>query len=161
MSTLLYAARTRQRQAGVSTVSQTPATPGSSTWLDALVALVPSEVLVIHAIAIAAGTKTLEPPSGTDDGAITIITRPGLLKASFFVLIALAVFLYFIRKKDSWDNLDLARMLIPPSAFVTWTLVQQNTALDAVVTGLDEGIRAVLGATLAVVLATSAKRLTP
>jgi hypothetical protein len=159
MSTLLYAARTEQREVASPGTSEDTNPPKSSTWLDAIVALVPAEVLALHAIAINAWTKTETPPDGSEDGAATIITDPGALKIAFFVLIVVAFALYWFRKKDSWDKVDAIRMLIPPAAFVVWTMAQQSTAFDAVVDDIAEGTRAFLAAVLAVLLAALAKKL--
>jgi hypothetical protein len=126
--------------------------------LDAVIALVPAEVLALHAIAINAWTETKEAPEGSDDGPTTVITNPDLLTVAFFVLIFTAFALYWFRKKDTWDPLDLVRALIPPAAFVVWTMAMQNTAFDAVV-HLDEGLRGFLAGVLAVLLAALAKRL--
>ena len=80
-------------------------------------------------------TETKEDP--TTHKSVVSITEPGALKASFWVLLAFAVLLFFAGrwlkkgvKKFNWRG-DVVRLALPPSAFVAWTMIQKNTAFDA------------------------------
>ena len=125
MSTLAYAAMTRKReeaQPGKSTTSQSP---GLQTYVDALAALVPAEVLTAHGAILTFTTKT------NVDKAIAI-TDPGTLFYVFWALIALSMILYIGARlmNNAWDGWDYLRVLIPPLSFVGWTMLQKATAFD-------------------------------
>src|SRR5437762_8580560 len=81
VSTLLYGAVTRKREEAESGKSTNEKPPGLSTYVDALAALVPAEVLALHAVVISRSTTTVQ-------GATTI-TAPEQLRFWFwFLLIA-------------------------------------------------------------------------
>ena len=50
-----------------------------------------------------------------------------------YALIVLGIILYVVGAKDGWDDADYVRVCIPPLAFVGWTMIQDNTAFDALV----------------------------
>jgi hypothetical protein len=88
---------------------------------------------------------------------VTTITDPSTLKATFWVCIALAVFLFVVArsltKKEKWEKSDYVRMLVPAGAFILWTILQKSTAWDAISPdSLTEGARALIGAGGAVAL---------
>lgn len=116
-----------------------------STFVDAVAAVVPAEVISAHALIIAAATQTRA-------GSGTVITNSGGLKLAFWALTALAPLLYLgIRwsSRKALQRLDLLRMLLPGAAFVLWTMLQRTTCFDAVaphLSGSSRTIVAVLGA---------------
>lgn len=140
MSTLAYARLTQAREEASPGTSTSAQAPGVRTWIDALAALVPAEVLVAHATLIAAMTTTQKAMNGQS---ITVITEPTTLKYSFYALIVLAIVLYVGARgmAKKWDNLDFARMLIPGCAFVGWTMLQRTTAFDAAWPQVTSGAR--------------------
>jgi uncharacterized membrane protein len=118
-----------------------------STYVDALAALVPAEVLTLHAVILTFTTKT--------DAGATSITDKETLAYAFYGLIALAVLLYVVGRliAKKWDRLDYLRVIIPPLAFVGWTMLQRATAFDAVApSNLREAGRMVIALFLGVLL---------
>jgi hypothetical protein len=114
---------------------------------------VPAEVLALHALALSLWTRTAE---GADGATSTAITDPTALRIVFVVLLGVAVVIYWLTKRDSFDRLDLARMLLPAAAFVLWTAATPGSAFDAVAPGLETAARtfsALLAAALLVLVA--------
>jgi hypothetical protein len=149
MSTLAYAAMTRTRtaaqpgstirRAGAAPAGAPPGSPGVTTYVDAFAALVPAEVLVAHASFLTFTTQTANE--------VVTITKPQALTIAFYALIVVSAGLYIAGrlKAAKWDNWDYARMLIPPLAFVGWTMLQKATAFDAVAgNSLDDATRNVI-----------------
>lgn len=157
MSTLLYTELTRKRKNAPPETSESKNPPGLKTYVDALAALVPAEVLALHAIAISAATET----TATEDGEVTtLITNANLLIAAFWFCIAFSIFLYLVRQgRQNLDRWDIIRMLIPALAFVAWTMIQASTAFDAVLPRLNSDWREVSAAALAAVLVVVASTL--
>jgi hypothetical protein len=157
MSTLAYAALTTRRDVAAPGSSSTSSPPGVKTYVDALAALVPSEVLTLHGLMLSATTKI--------SGASTAISEPKTLAGAFVGLAVVAVGLYTVPRliAKKWDRLDLLRMMIPPLAFVGWTMLQRSTAFDAVLEvcqrTVPDGTRTVVALFLAVVLAGAASAL--
>lgn len=163
MSTLLYALRTEQREKAASGASikafdaAGAKPPASSPFLDGVAALVPAEVLGLHALAVSLWTTTREVPKRAEPGedatnTVTTITDEADLKAAFWVLAGLAAFIYVFKKRKSLHWLDAVRLVIPAGAFVVWTALQQNSAFDAVWKNVSEDGRIWYGAIAAVVL---------
>jgi hypothetical protein len=100
--------------------------------------------------------------NNTQGEAVTTITEPGTLVFVFWALIVVAIALYAAgHGLKNWARLDYVRMLIPPTAFVLWTMLQRSTAFDAVGSGLTDAPRtaiAVIGAILLGTLATTLSR---
>src|ERR1051325_5900186 len=98
MSTLAFAEFTTKREEAApgSRSSQNP--PGVSTFVDALAALVPAEVLTLHAIILSVTTKA--------DNATTTITDPVTLQWAFAGLIVVSIVLYVVPRFRKWDSLD-------------------------------------------------------
>jgi len=65
MSTIAYAQMTNAREAAAPGTSTTTGTPGLKTYVDAFAALVPAEVLTLHALLISFTTETARKTSGT------------------------------------------------------------------------------------------------
>ena len=146
MSTIAYALFTTAREKAKKNTSRKESPPGVSTYVDALVALVPAEVLTLHGAILSVTTKT--------ENATTQITAPGTLIWAFYGLIALSIVLYVIPrwKTGKLDKLDWLRAAIPPLAFVGWTMLQRATAFDAVCGSLAEAPRTVVALFLGVLL---------
>ena len=128
MSTFAYATLTNVRD---DADPQKPenAKPGVNKYVDAMAALVPAEILGLHAILLSFTTEK----ASNDDGKVsTIISEPETLAWCFWGLIVMSVVLYlFGRGKKHVNKLDWLRLLIPPCAFVLWTMLQKATAFDA------------------------------
>jgi hypothetical protein len=87
-------------------------------------ALVPSEVLLIWGIVLALAVEKEK------DGSITV-KDPQLLRWSVVVLAITSVVIYVFSKVFSvWNGRDYGRMIIPPFAFIAWTLLTGSTALS-------------------------------
>lgn len=158
VSTLAYGALTRKREAASAGTSTTTAPPAVKTYVDALTALVPAEVLALHAFIIDGTTETKKNAAGES---VTTITDPGTLKWVFWVLLGVTVVFYLgAHKRRYWDVWDVPRALVPPAAFVLWMILQKTTAFDAVwPDALPGGARQAIGAIGAVVLGLIAGRL--
>jgi hypothetical protein len=150
MSTLAYGALTEtRRQAQPGTSSTT--TPGLGTYIDIFAALVPAEVLAAHAFILTLATSTEKDNAGHD---VVVITERGALRATFWVLLVMSAVLFMVGRwlkqggqPFDW-RWDFVRILVPPTAFFGWTLIQKNTAFDAISSwhGNERAIIAVLGA---------------
>lgn len=144
MSTLAFAALTNKRDEAAPGTSTTANPPGVSTFVDALVALVPAEVLTLHAVILTATTTTANNVTKIDD--------PAALKLAFGGLIVLSIIFYVVPRFQKWETLDFVRAAIGPLAFVGWTMIQKSTAFDAVAPNLSDARRTVIGLFLAVLL---------
>jgi hypothetical protein len=167
MSTLAYAAMTRKREEAAPGTSTKTNSPGVGTYVDALAALVPAEVLTAHAAILTFTTDTVTDAEGK---ATVTITQPGTLSGVFYALIAVSMILYAAGRLTAikWDRWDCLRMLIPPLAFVGWTMLQKATAFDAIAPHFNQASRsatAIIGAIvlglIAAGLAYKADRKTP
>jgi hypothetical protein len=94
----------------------------ASSLAQRLAGLVPSEVLIAYGIGLALAVTR------NADGSTTV-TRPGMLKWSIPILAALSLF-GFLVTKTHLTRVDAIRMLIPPLAFVAWTLLTGSSALS-------------------------------
>lgn len=138
VSTIAYAQLTNAREAAVPGTSTTSSNPGLKTYMDAFAALVPAEVLTLHAIIISVTTNLVQ---NTVDGAksgagvATEILPSAMptLEMSFWVLVLMSAALYAVPRYTGgkWDRFDWFRMAIAPLAFVGWTMLQRTTAFDA------------------------------
>ena len=72
MSTIAYAQFTTRREAAAPGTSTSASPPGVKTYVDALAALVPAEVLTLHALILSVTTKV--------DGNVTQITETRTLQ---------------------------------------------------------------------------------
>jgi hypothetical protein len=152
----MYAAVTRRREESPPGKSSSIAGPGVKTYVDALAALVPAEVLSVHAATLTFTTKT-------DSTTLsTTITDAGTLRWVFWALLVLGAAIYVIAKlypESTWDKWDYARVLIPPLAFCGWTMLQKATAFDAVFPEMPSGTRSAIAIIGAVVLGLAASAL--
>jgi hypothetical protein len=152
MSTLAYAALTTKREQAPPRTSETTSSPGVKSYTDAAAALVPAEVLTLHGFFLTATTETKD--------SVTKITAEGAttLYWAFFGLIALSIMLYVVPRLVKWDWWqDSVRALIPPAAFIAWTMLQKSTAFDAICPQLQSAPRLVIALFIAAVLAVVAK----
>ncbi|HXY69299.1 MAG TPA: hypothetical protein VEH62_07590 [Gemmatimonadales bacterium] len=156
MSTLLYGALTTRRLCAQPGTSETTAPPGLGTYVDALAALVPGEVLALHALFLSVTTATVVDRDGFPQ---VTITEPVTLRWAFAGLIVLSVVLYLVPRFRTREKLDVGRALIPPLAFVAWTMLQRATAFDAVFPSLGDAPRTVIALFAAAVLGLVAARL--
>lgn len=153
MSSLAYGAVTRKRLEADANTSNTTKPPGVKTYVDTVAALVPAEVLALHAFIATIATST----STVAGVATTTITDRDTLRATFWVCIGLSIALYAFGRIPTtgkqWNPADCVRILIPPAAFVLWTILQKSTAWDALAgASLSNGERVLIGATGAILL---------
>ena len=152
MSTLAYAALTTKREEAKPRTSTSTSPPGVGNYVDALAAVVPTEVLTLHAIILSA-TTSIKPDNTAPGGTITQITDALWLSRAFYGLIVLSIVLYVFPRLSKWDKFDYLRAAIPPVAFVAWTMLQRATAFDAIAPGLSDSARTVIGLFVAVLVA--------
>lgn len=133
MSTIAYAQLTNAREAAAPGKSTSEENPGLRTYVDAFAALVPAEVLTLHAVIISFLTKSQQTPPGA--GAVTLIPPDAMetLKVTFWGLVVLSMCLFAVPRYlgGKWDKYDFVRLLIVPFAFAGWTALQRTTAFDA------------------------------
>jgi hypothetical protein len=153
MSTLAYAQLTTRRDAAQPKTSASTSPPAVKTYVDALAALVPAEVLTLHALMLSATTQG------------NTITDPGSLAWALVGLLAVSVGLYAAPRimAKGWDELDWIRVLIPPLALIGWTMLQRTTAFDAWIQvwklEVSDSARTIVALFLAVILAAVATAL--
>ena len=150
MSTLAYAAMTNRREAVAPLIAAAAVSNQQrlSTFVDALAALVPAEVLTLHALILSVTTTV----TATTAGNVTTMNPGSTLKWAFGGLIALSIVLYVVPRLPKWKMLDYLRAAIPPLAFVAWTMLQRSTAFDAVAPRFSNASRTVVGLFMAVLL---------
>ena len=166
MSTIEFAQLTNALEASTPGKSTGAENPGMRTYVDALAALVPAEVLTLHALIISTTTVTTQTKKGIDGAVYTTILPDAIftLKFAFWalVLISMALFAFPRYFGGKWDKLDWVRILIAPLAFVGWTMLQRTTAFDAAFPGMNPFSRTVaalfLGAVLGAVAAALAMK---
>jgi hypothetical protein len=151
MSTIVYATLEAKRKNSPRNKSTGEAAPGFGTYVDAAAALVPAEVLALHAAILTVTAKT--------SNKTTTITDAATLRWSFVGLIVLSIALYVVPRLAAGrkDWADVGRALIPPAAFVAWTMLQRATAFDAAFPKLSEGPRVAIALGTVVVLTMAAK----
>lgn len=142
MSTVAYSLITAQRKQSPPSTSTTTNAPGIGAYIDTLAALVPAEVLAVHAVVISATTSDT-----------------GVRQGAFWALTAVAAFLYVIANVTTWDHWDYLRVLIPAAAFVGWTMLQKDTVFDQVAPSWSTALRTTVAVIGAVVLAPVAVKL--
>jgi len=155
MSTLAYAALTTRRILAAPGTSTSTSPPGVTSYMDAVAALVPAEVLTLHAVILSVTTTT----DATGGKPVTEIDDLVALQWAFWGMIVLSVVLYVVPRFRTREKLDLARAAIPPASFVVWTMLQRATAFDAVDPTLPAGRRTVIAVFAAVILGLAATTL--
>ena len=170
MSTVAFGALTTRRENSDSGTSKSTQPPGLNSYIDILAALVPAEVLAIHAIIIAAVTTTTRGQ--------TQIAQPATLRLAFWLLVGLAVALFVLGRRPAptptavqqqsatplprWQHLewqDLIGMGIPPASFVLWTMLVPASVWNVVVPDMPSGTRTLIALVGAVFLAAVTKAL--
>ena len=170
MSTVAFGALTTRREISPSRKSTSNEPPGLSSYVDTLAALVPAEVLAIHALIISIVTKS--GPNGQ-----ATVTDPGTLRVAFWLLVALSAVLYVLGRRpvpttaqqrasadeipfiEHWEWQDWIRLVIPVTAFAAWTLLEPLSAWNAVAPHASVGMRTLIATVTAVVLAALTKAL--
>jgi hypothetical protein len=153
MSSFAYGVMTRARNVAPAEESKTTKPPGTSTYVDALAALVPAEVLAAHAVILQATTTT----TSGDDASATI-EDPSALKWAFWGLLVVSALLFVLGLAARPKGFGILRVAIPPLAFVGWTMLVQPSAFDAVF-DLGSGARTTIAVVASVVLTAVAARL--
>ena len=88
------------------------------------------EVLALHAVMVTFATTVTDKQTTIDEGAVVPFFW------AFVALLVLSIALYALPRITGgmWDRrLDWIRSLIPPLAFLGWTMLQRATAYDAAV----------------------------
>jgi hypothetical protein len=171
MSSVAFGALATRREQSDSRTSTSEQPPGLNTYVDVLAALVPAEVLAIHALIIAAVTKTI--PHGQ-----TQITDQTTLRWAFWLLLGLSSVLFILGRRPApapavvrqqsggtvprvqrWESQDLLRLLIPPAAFAGWVMVEPGSVWNAVAPTTSSGMRILVPMVGAVLLAAVTKAL--
>jgi hypothetical protein len=158
MSAALYGALTAKRKkTRGNTRKDVP--PALGTSVDALVALVPADVLAAAAVLTPLSTNTTR----TSEDRFTVATvHHADLKLTFFLLVALGPALYLIghtkgfRDRSALGWLDIPRILIPALAFVGWTAALRPAALFDAAVSISDYHKAILIVIGALVLGTLA-----
>ena len=148
MSSLAYGALTRKREEAAANTSTDDGAPGVKTYVDALAALVPAEVIAVHSVVIGYAVEV-------DDGA-SKIAAPEQLAFFFWLLIVLAPVFFLAGLQRVPKGWDWVRLLIPAIAFVGWTLLQPLTAFDGVAPRFNPDWRWAIGLAIALVLGLAA-----
>jgi hypothetical protein len=159
MSTFAYAQLTNTREASPPGTSTTTASPGIKTYVDAFAALVPAEVLTLHALVISVTTETAQKAVSTGSEKMETVTTilpsaKGTLEVAFWVLVLLSIALYVAPRYlgGKWDKFDWIRVAIAPLAFLGWTMLQRATAFDAAFSEVSSIPRTVFALFLGAVL---------
>jgi hypothetical protein len=154
MSTWAFAAKTSQRIEADPHGDATSKPSGTDKYIGVLGALVPAEVLAAHAVIMQTVTTQVRVGHGAGAHMVTYVPHTGWVRFAFWSLIVIAVLLYLGGRRATdggFHLLDLPGALIPPAAFLGWSMLENSSALDAV---HDFGLqgRHVLGIVLALAL---------
>lgn len=170
MSSVAFGALTTRREVAVSGTSKSVLPPGLNGYIDILAALVPAEVLAVHATVL----SIVATSSSQGQTRITDVTTA---KWAFWLLLGLSVVLFVLGRggaaavlgnqdaggrtaQPRWEWQDAVRLLIPPMAFVGWTMLEPVSAWNAVAPHVSAGMRVLIAAVGAVALAAITKALT-
>jgi hypothetical protein len=143
MSIALMGTLTAKREDAEQDKSKDEKAPAVKPYVDAFAALVPAEVLALNALVLERATKV------SKDKKITEITEPTALKVAFGALLVLSVAIFVSSRLLAKNRQNKApqlwvlivQCLIPPLAFVGWTMLQPVSAFDVLDTGLSVGER--------------------
>jgi hypothetical protein len=156
MSSFVYGAVSRKREQADERRSTQDQPPGLRSYVDAVAALVPAEVLVLHTAIMSGAARTAHHQVTTGHGhhhkthevVQTTFTETGTHWDYIFAGLCLfSAFLYAAghlqgpdwKKHANW--VDLLRVLIPPAAFVVWTIGQKGSMFYAIHSGLSTADR--------------------
>ena len=163
MSTYLYARATRRAESNpmqARALDKDIETPEQkqSELAQKIAALVPAEVLVIWGAVLAQATDTSESGEST-------IGNPTLLKWSLVGGAVLALALFVLPKLIlGWEAKDFGRMLVPPLAFLAWTLLTGSTAhllFGSPWDGIRDGWEWAIGGSIGALMIALSAALTP
>ncbi len=146
MSTLAYASLTNQRFSAEPDKGTNNPQTGVKTYVDALSALVPAEVLAAHAVVINFLYDSKSKFDGHSDAQI------GVLFASMVILSSLLFVAPRLLGGTAWMRGDVVRALIPPAAFVGWSVLQPVSLIDGWCEGIDKQLMSAFVIVLAIVL---------
>jgi hypothetical protein len=167
MSTIAFGALSTRREQSDSGKSTSEQPPGVSSYVDILAALVPAEVLAINSIVVA--SVTAQGPGGPATPA-----EAGTYRWMFGLLLTLAAVLFVLGRRpapapdpsrsgrttwQNWEWQDLIRMLIPPAAYVCWTMIEPSSVWSAIAPGMSSGTRLLIPLVGAAVLGAVTKAL--
>ena len=159
MSTIAYAQLTNARESATPGKSTSSEKPGLKTYIDAFAALVPAEVLTLHALIISVTTETKQQPVTAGAKEMETVTTilpagAGTLQIAFWGLVVLSVVLYVAPRYfgGKWDKYDWVRVAIAPLAFFGWTMLQRATAFDAAFSQMEPIPRTVVALFLGAIL---------
>lgn len=146
MSTVLMGALTARREDAAAGQSTTDKAPAVKPYVDAFAALVPAEVLAINAVVLQFCTDV------SSDKKTTMITEATTLKWAFVALLVLSVAVFASSRLFSKDTTKkapklwilLLQCLIPPAAFLGWSMLQPVSAFDVIDSGLKVEARQVI-----------------
>ncbi len=122
MSVILYGQLMR-RQDQVVTLDE--AKEKDNQLVKAIAAIIPAEIIGVHAL-------VLEATTATDKDGTTTITNPEVLKWSLPALVVVTLGTYIISRGgiEKWNGMaDTWRLVIPAVAFVAWTALIGTSAL--------------------------------
>jgi hypothetical protein len=159
MSTLAYSTLTAMRiERPNESRLFTDGKKSSNTYLDALAALVPAEVLAAFAVIFETTSEERTLPNGS---VARVITDPSTLKWSFIALVVVSVILFVVPRvgKNKFEAWDAVRAVIPPIAFVGWTMLLPLSAFDTLCLDLSSNARFAIPVIGALVLGVIAARL--
>src|SRR5262245_38340340 len=152
MSSYAYGRITTQRAEKIR-LNEEPGSP----FLELIAALVPAEVLAAHAFILTFTTET----TGEGDDAMTVITEPTLLRWGFWGLVVASMALFLAGRVGHVEGWDGLRVLIPPTAFWLWTMLQPISAFDALGLDWSSAVRGVIALIGGLILLAVAKALDP
>lgn len=124
MSTLGYASLTNQRLSDPANEGTNKPGTGVKTYVDALSAMVPAEVLAVHSVVL---NFLYDKSTGFGSHA------PAKLELLFWALMAISCALFVAPRLSGgikWQKGDWLRALIPPTAFWGWSVLQPISLLD-------------------------------
>jgi hypothetical protein len=154
----LYGRTTRVAEENAPALRQAGEPPQQAVALaQRIAALIPADILAIHAIVLAIATEK------ANDGTTTV-TNASLLKWSFPLLASLGILLYAIGKLPNWSwSSDAVRMIIPVGAYFAWTLLTGSSGaiLWKWFSGLTGGWEFLVAGVLGAILLAIAARFTP
>jgi hypothetical protein len=154
MSPILYGRITRARDTKPGTHSPRAMTSsGLDPYIELLAALVPAEVLALHAVVMSFAAQA--------DGNLTTIDPQliGTLRGCFAFFLFLCVVMYVLGRGGVRDRYDVVRAAISPLAFVAWTMLQRTTFFDALPQTMTSAQRTIFAVILAATLAVVVKYL--
>jgi hypothetical protein len=170
MSSVAFGALTTRRENSASGTSKSVEPPGLNSYIDILTGLVPAEVLAIHAL-------VLSIVATSNSKGQTQIIDATTARWAFWLLLALSAALFVLGRGGAqatpgsqgaggptagpqWEWQDAIRLLIPPLAFVGWTMLEPVSTWNAVAPHVSAGMRVLIATVGAVALAAITKALT-